>query len=207
VILAQRRRWMAAGSAALLATGLSGCGIQATGISVVGAAPSSAAPSAAAAPSVASSGQVYIYLLLEQDGTIQLVPVVRTIVGQRITDGAVAQLLVKGPTTEETKEGFSSDVPDSLVVAANALGFSDSYSLSTYLGSWAKTQFICTMQEYDQSQSVGYFYPGTAMTQATWLACKDTTSAYVKMPGFADSNMQAEKATPVPPSTLEPAGK
>lgn len=200
MIRAQRRLWVAAGSAAVLATGLSGCGIQPTGISVLGNAPTAAAPSAGSnAPSGPIDGQLLIYLLQVQDGKTVVVPVHRAAPAQ-VTDGAMAELLVKGPTPEELKEGFTSDVPQNLVVTPNALGFSDSYGLSTYLGSWAKTQFICTMQEFDQSQSVGYYYPGTGMTQAVWLACEDTTGVYVNMPGFADSRKSSGPLATISPS-------
>ena len=183
----RRRRWVAAGSAAVLATAVAGCGIQPTGISVVGSAPSASVPSAIASPTqqaIASSGQVYIYLLQYQGDNLLLVPVIRTISGQKINDNSVAQILIKGPTQEEIREGFTSNIPDDLVATSNAYGFSDAYILSTVLEPLAKAQFICTMQEYDQSQSIGYFYPNSQMTQLNWVACKDTTSQYILLPGF-----------------------
>ena len=208
MILAQRRRWTVAGSAVLMAIGLAGCGIQPTGISVVGAAPSALAPSTtASAESIGSSSQVYIYLLQDQDGTNEIVPVLRTIVGQ-IDDATVAQLLVKGPTDDEAKQGYTSEVPDSLVVAPNALGFGDAYTLSAYLDSWGRAQFICTMQEYDQSSSVGYYYPGTVMTAVNWVACKDTTSQpYIMLPGLTTTDGVTIGKSPQPLPTKGPLGK
>lgn len=209
MILAQRRHWVVAGSAALMATGLAGCGIQPTGISVVGAAPSALSPSATpSAQEIASSGQVYIYLLQDQDGTNEIVPVLRTIVGQKIDDATVAQLLVKGPTDDEAKQGYTSEVPDSLVVAPNALGFGDAYTLSTYLDSWGRAQFVCTMQEYDKSSSVGYYYPGTVMTAVNWVACKDTTSQpYIMLPGLITTDGVTLGKPTEPSPTNEPLGK
>ena len=181
------RAWLATGSAAVLATALTGCGIQPTGISVVGAPPSANVPSANSTTTpqaLAASGQVYIYLLQNQGGTDLLVPVIRTIVGQKINDDSVAQILIKGPTPMEQKEGFTSEIPSSLTATSNAYGYSDAYVLSDLLQPLAKAQFICTMQEYDQSVSIGYFYPDSQMTQLNWVACKDTTSQYIMLPGF-----------------------
>ena len=196
----RRRQWFAAGSATVLATALTGCGIQPTGISVVGAPPSANMASADASPSpqaLAASGQVYIYLLQNQDGTDLLVPVIRTIVGQKITDDSVAQVLIKGPTPLEQKEGFTSEIPSSLTATSNAYGYSDAYVLSNLLAPLAKAQFICTMQEYDQSVSIGYFYPDSQMTQLNWVACKDTTTQYIILPGFPG----APVGKPVGPAT------
>jgi hypothetical protein len=203
MIAGRRRQWLAASSATVLATALAGCGIQPTGISVVGAPPSANMASADASPSpqvLAASGQVYIYLLQSQGGTDLLVPVIRTIVGQKITDDSVAQMLIKGPTQLEVKEGFTSEIPSSLTATSNAYGYSDAYVLSDLLQPLAKAQFICTMQEYDQSVSIGYFYPDSQMTQLNWVACKDTTTQYIILPGFpgAPSAKSLGQATAAP---------
>ncbi|HEV2634307.1 MAG TPA: hypothetical protein VGX23_04110 [Actinocrinis sp.] len=209
MILAQRRSWAVAGATVLLTAGLAGCGIQPTVVYVVGPPPSAINPSASAsAQTITSSGQIYIYLLEGQGDTNLLTPVIRTITDQRIDEASVAEMLIKGPDPEEIKEGYSTEVPSDLQVSPNAGGFGDAYTLSTPLGSWAKAQFICTMQEYDQSLSVGYFYPKTEMSQVNWVACKDTTSQYIMLPGLsADDQPFSRVVTPLPTKNPVVVGK
>lgn len=179
----RRRLTAAAALIAALAVTLAGCGIQSTGISIVGAAPTGLIASAnplATPQADAQDGQISILLL--QSGTNQLVWVPRTIDGA-VNEASVAAALIKGPTETELKLGYYTDIPPELVVTPDALGQRAAYTLSPYV-EWsplARAQFICTMQEYDQSDSVGY----TWSNSLAWVACKDTTQQPIYLPGIS----------------------
>jgi hypothetical protein len=54
-------------------------------------------------------------------------------------------------------------------------------AVSQALSTKAKAQFLCTMQYWDQSVSVGIQVKGAE--KPTWNACGDTVDYYVPMPG------------------------
>jgi hypothetical protein len=87
------------------------------------------------------------------------------------------------------------------VATPRAGGFADAYLVSVPLTTKAKAQFLCTMQYWDQSVSVGIQVKGAE--KPTWNACGDTVDYYVPMPGdgstsgfAAPTDQQSRQAWP-----------
>jgi hypothetical protein len=166
-----------AASAGLLLPAAAACGIQPTGITALGPAP--AAAGASPIGSVNSSGASTRYLLyFYQDD--QLSAVYRP-AGGTVTEGTVLDALLQGPTATEMKQGYSSMLPLKLTATVRANGLLYAYALNLPLGERAKAQFICTMQYYDQTISIGIAVGDSATVN--WNACSDTTNEYVPMQG------------------------
>jgi len=178
----QGRRWVAvAVSAAALAATLAGCGVQQTGISIVGSAPSAVtAPSALPTQDGVGESQVTVYFLSSPSGT--LVPSIRTIDGP-LNENAVINQLLAGPNATERDEDYYSNLPLGLTVTPNAEQLSFAYQLSEQIDQLARAQFICTMQANEQTNSIGYIYPG--MKELEWVSCDNTTTQFVLLPGQA----------------------
>jgi len=182
--LAKRgRHWtaMATSSAVLtaLTAALAGCGVQQTGIAIVGSAPSVvSAPSTPVTEDGIGQSQVTVYFLTGPTGT--LVPIVRTISGSLDENAVIAQLLA-GPTKTEQSDGVYSNLPEGLTATPNAQQLSYAYQLSEQLDPLARSQFICTMQANEQTNSIGYIYP--PMKELVWVSCDNTTTQPLLLPG------------------------
>lgn len=162
--------------AALMLPAAAACGIQPTGITDLGPAP--AATGAAAQRAIAQAGSSQYVLFFYQDG--------RLTATYRNGDGTTSEetilaAMVQGPTKDEAAQGLSSALPAGLVAKTRAGGFADAYAVSAPLTTKAKAQFVCTMQYWDQTVSVGVQADGA--DKPTWLACSDTVNYYVPMPG------------------------
>lgn len=171
-----RTRWYAAAFAAMVLPTAAACGIQGSGITALGAAP--AALGASAGQSLDTSPGTTQYLVYFYQGD-RLTPAYRPIKGE-VTETTVYTALVDGPNAAEQAAGFSSAVPAGLVVKARADDEAGAYNLSEPLGQRAKAQFICTMQYYDQLDSIGI---QLGDTRPIWNACQDTTSQFIPMRG------------------------
>jgi hypothetical protein len=173
-----RRRALKTGAAlaALVLPVASACGIQPTGIVNLGPAP--AASGAAAQQSLAQTGSSQYSLFFYQDGRIT--QVVRTGTDMPSEESILAAM-IKGPTTKEAALGYTSALPSDLVVKTRAAGFADAYLVTAALNTKAKAQFVCTMQYWDQTISVGLQTVGA--DKPTWLACSNTVNYYIPMPG------------------------
>ena len=166
--------------AALLLPTAAACGIQSSGITKVGEAP--AALGVSAAPSLdASLGSTQFLLYFYQNG--RLTPAYRPGKGE-VNEAMVYTALVQGPNATEAAAGFSSTIPTDLVVKARAADEAGAYNLSEPLGPQAKAQFICTMQYYDQIDSIGI---QLGNSRPIWNACSDTTSQFIPMRGNGSS--------------------
>lgn len=168
------RRAALAGLGAALLPAVAACGIQASGITSLGPVPTVPAGAAQATPT-SSDSSVYV-LYFEQNGQWAAV--------HRQSDGAptesdILQALVQGPTATEQKEGYVSALPAGLVIRPQALGEAAAYGVSESIGAAGRTELICTMQNFDGTDSIGIVAPGAA--EPTWLACSDTTTQYIPM--------------------------
>lgn len=161
--------------AVLVVPAAAACGIQPTGITDLGPAP---AASAGAQPAVAQAGSSQYVLFFYQNG--RLIPTYRNGSGA-IDEGTVLNAMIEGPTRQEAADGLSSALPPALVVKPRAGGFAAAYFLSQPLNTRAKAQFVCTMQYWDQTVSIGILVDGAE--KPTWDACSDTVDYYVPMPG------------------------
>jgi hypothetical protein len=166
--------------AALLAASapvLAACAIQPTAVSALGPAPS--VPTAAnQSPAPTGSGDTQYLLLFYRDST--LTPVYRAATAGTPTEEAVLKALIAGPTRAEQNEGFVSALPADLAASPRADGLFGAYTLDEVLSQRAKAQFICTMQYYDKTISVGI---EALNSNVNWNACSDTTAQYIPMPG------------------------
>lgn len=161
--------------AALVLPTAAACGIQPTGITDLGPAP---AASGAAVQAIAQGGSTQYSLFFYQDG--RLTQVVRT--GASVpSEESVLAAMIQGPTKQEAANGFTSALPGNLNAKPRAAGFADAYLVTAALNTKAKAQFVCTMQYWDQTVSVGLQVIGT--DKPAWLACSDTVNYYVPMPG------------------------
>lgn len=170
------RLLLAAGCAAALPA-LAGCGIQATGITPLGAAPAAAQGSAPAGGGVISAGENQYLLFFYQNN--RLVPVYRPANGPAGEKLVLAQLLL-GPNAQEKAAGYTSALPAKLVATPNAEQERYAFALSAPLGSRGRTEFICTMQYVDGTDSIGVEIAGLPQTMI-WTGCADTTNQYVPM--------------------------
>jgi hypothetical protein len=156
------------------------CGIQPSGIVALGPAPAATSGGVAAAGSLnTSSGATQFQLFFYQDG--QLSPVYRPAAKGEVTETVVLDALRAGPTQAELVKGYSTQLSPKLTASIRANGLLSAYTLNMPLGLRAKAQFICTMQYYDQSVSVGIQLQGS--TTVNWNACSDTTDSYIPMQG------------------------
>jgi hypothetical protein len=156
------------------------CGIQPSGIVALGPAPAATGGGVSAAGTLStSSGATQFQLFFYQDG--QLSPVYRPAVKGEVTETVVLDALRAGPTPAELAKGYSTLLSPKLTASVRANGLLAAYTLDMPLGQRAKAQFICTMQFYDQSVSVGIQVAGSAIVN--WNACSDTTDSYVPMQG------------------------
>ena len=176
---AVRRRALKLGGllAALVLPAASGCGIQPTGITSLGPAPavSGGAAQRALAQQVGSSQYV---LFFYQDG--RLTPTYRNS-DSTTNEETVLGAMLQGPTKEEAAQGMSTALPTGLIAVPRASGQADAYMVTQPLTTKAKAQFLCTMQYWDQSISVGIQIKGAE--KPTWNACADMVDYYVPMPG------------------------
>ena len=176
---AVRRRALKLGGllAALVLPAASGCGIQPTGITSLGPAPavSGGAAQRALAQQVGSSQYV---LFFYQDG--RLTPTYRNS-DSTTNEETVLGAMLQGPTKEEAAQGMSTALPTGLIAVPRASGQADAYMVTEPLTTKAKAQFLCTMQYWDQSISVGIQIKGAE--KPTWNACADMVDYYVPMPG------------------------
>jgi hypothetical protein len=161
---------------AALLPAVAACGIQPSGITSLGPVPTVPAGAAQASPTTGDSTTFVLYF--QQDG--QWAAVRRATDGQP-TESDVLQALVQGPTATEQKEGYVSALPTGLVIRPQALSEAAAYGVSEAIGAAGRTELICTMQNFDGTDSIGIVAPGAA--EPTWLACSDTTTQYIPMLG------------------------
>jgi hypothetical protein len=166
----------AAISAALLLPTAAACGIQPTGITKIGVAPAAAGATQAQSPDTSPGSTQYLVYFYQSS---RLTPAYRSAKGD-VTETTVYNALVNGPNAQEQAAGYSSAVPPDLIVKARAADELGAYNLSEPLGQRAKAQFICTMQYYDQLDSIGI---QIGNTRPIWNACQDTTSQFIPMRG------------------------
>ena len=153
------------------------CGIQPSGIVALGPAPAAAVATPVGSLDTAAGSTQYL-LFFYLDG--QLSPVYRPAKAP-VTESVVLQALLQGPNAAEQAKGYSTLLPVKLSATTRASGLLDAYSLSQPLAQHAKAQFICTMQYYDQTISVGIQILGS--NTVNWNACSDTTTEYIPMQG------------------------
>ena len=152
------------------------CGIQPSGITALGPAPG--ALSATPAPTLAAvSDGTQIVLFFYQNE--RLTPVYRP-AANGPDETSVLSALIAGPSKQELAEGFTTAVPAQLSAKIGANGMRAAYSLNLPLGQHAKSQFICTMQYYDVTKSIGIQVLDGSVN---WNSCSETTNQYVPMPG------------------------
>jgi hypothetical protein len=166
-------------AALLLPTGAA-CGIQPTGITALGPAPAAQVASPAG-PFDTSPGSAQYVVFFYQNN--RLAPAYRFTKGG-VTERIVLESLIGGPTQTEQSAGYSSAVPSGLAAKPRANGLLGAYNLSQPLGQRAKAQFICTMQYYDQIDSIGIQVQDS---NVIWNACSDTTNQYIPMRGEASA--------------------
>lgn len=162
--------------AALVLPVTTACGIQPTGITSLGPAPDVSGVAAQRAQAQAGSSQFGLFFY--EDGRLTLT---YRNAGTAPNEEMVLSAMVEGPTKAEAAQGMSSALPANLVATPRAGGFADAYLVSQPLTTKAKAQFLCTMQFWDQSVSVGIQVKGAE--KPTWNACGDTVDYYVPMPG------------------------
>jgi len=169
------RLLLVAGCAALLPT-LAACGIQASGITSLGAAPAAgqASPPAGSAISVGPNQYLLFFYMNNR-----LTPVYRP-TDKPLTESMVLEEMLLGPTAQERAAGFTSALPIKLVATPNAEQERYAFAVSSPLGSRGRTEFICTMQYFDGTDSIGVELAGEPSTMI-WTGCADTTSQYVPM--------------------------
>jgi hypothetical protein len=169
------RVWLAVGCAALLPA-LAACGIEPSGITSLGAAP-------AVAPATAPIGLPTIgsdqYVLFFYQGN-KLAPVYRPATGT-VNEAYVLRQLLNGPTASERSQGYTSALPPKLVAQPNAEQERYAFGLSSPLSTRGRSQFICTMQYIDGTNSIGIEQQDQPSTMI-WVGCSDTTVQYVPVP-------------------------
>lgn len=164
--------------AALVLPAAAACGIQPTGITNLGPAPEVSNGTAQRALTQQQAGSAQYVLFFYQDG--RLAPSYRS--GQSTpTEESVLAAMLQGPTKIEAGMGMSTALPAGLVAVPRASGQADAYMVSEPLNLRAKAQFLCTMQYWDQSISVGIQVKGAE--KPTWNGCGDIVDYYVPMPG------------------------
>ncbi len=158
------------------------CGIQPSGIVALGPAPAATGGGVSAAGTLnTSSGATQFQLFFYQDD--QLSAVYRPAARGEVTETMVLDALLAGPSADERAKGYTTQLSPKLTASVRANGLLAAYALNMQLPPHAKSQFICTMQFYDQTDSVGIQSAGSAVVN--WNACSDTTDSYVPMQGDA----------------------
>jgi hypothetical protein len=186
------RRTALAGVCAAVLPAAAACGIQPSGITALGPEPTVPAAAAQATPSVAGADSSEYVLFFEVDGN--WTPVQRSSDGT-VTESVVLQALVQGPTATEQKQGYVSALPPGLTIKPQALGEAADYGVSEAIGAAGRTELICTMQYFENTDSIGILAPGAS--EPTWLACSDTTTQYIAMPGvntYSQSLLRSQEA-------------
>lgn len=171
-----RRLRRAALLAGLLLPTAAACGIQPTGIVSLGPAPAAQLASPAGPFDTSPGSTQYVVFFYQND---RLAPAYRFTKGG-VTERVVLESLISGPTQAEQSAGYTSAVPSGLAAKPRANGLLGAYNLSQSLGQRAKAQFICTMQYYDQIDSIGIQIQDS---NVIWNACSDTTNQYIPMRG------------------------
>ena len=176
---AVRRRVLKLGAllAALVLPAASACGIQPTGITNLGPAPAVSGAAAQRALQQQAGASQYV-LFFYEDG--RLTPAYRN-ADSATNEETVLGAMLQGPTKEEAAQGMSTALPTGLIAVPRASGQADAYMVTMPLTTKAKAQFLCTMQYWDQSISVGIQIKGAE--KPTWNACGDMVDYYVPMPG------------------------
>lgn len=167
--------------AALLLPTAAACGIQPTGITELGPAPAAAAVSPLQTLDTSPGSTQYLVFFYNQND--QLAPAYRSAKGE-VTEQTVLQTLIGGPSQQEQAAGVTSAVPTGLIARPKADNELGNYNLSAPLGLRAKAQFICTMQYFDQLDSIGI---QVVDAKPIWNSCSDTTSQYIPMRGDQSS--------------------
>lgn len=170
----------AAALAALLLPTAAACGIQPTGITRIGAAPAALGASPGQSLDTSPGSTQYLVYFYQGD---RLTAAYRPAKGE-VTETTVYDALVSGPDAAEQAAGLTSEVPSDLVVKARAADELGAYNLSEPLTQRAKAQFICTMQYYDQLDSIGI---QLGDSRPIWNACQDTTNQFIPMRGDGSS--------------------
>jgi hypothetical protein len=184
----KRLRYAALLGSVLLPTAAA-CGIQPTGITALGPAPAAVGASLAQS-SDTSPGETQFQVLFYQ-GT-RLTPAYRSVKGE-VSESAVLAALIAGPSQSDQAAGLTSSIPADLIAKPRANDELGAYYLSEALGQRAKAQFICTMQYYDQIDSIGIQLTGQA--RPIWNQCSDTTSQYVPMRSDGSSSIPIPSAS------------
>ena len=152
------------------------CGIQPSGITALGPAPAAAEGSPVTAlDTSAGATQYQLFYYLDN----QLSPVYRPAAKGEVTEGMVLSALLAGPSAAEQAKGYTTQLSPKLTATTRANGLLSAYTVNMPLGERAKAQFICTMQYYDQSVSIGIQL--LASNTMNWNACTDTTDVYIPM--------------------------
>lgn len=162
--------------AALLLPTAASCGIGPTGVITLGPAPAALQASPARSFDASPGTTQYLVYFYQND---RLTPAYRFAKGG-VTERLVLEALLSGPTPTERSAGYYSAVPSGLVAKARADGKAGEYNLSAPLGQRAKAQFVCTMQYYDEIDSIGIQVNDS---NVIWNACSDTTNQYIPMHG------------------------
>lgn len=172
----RRRRLLLVAGCAALVPALAACGIQASSITSLGPAPAADQQSAPAGTSISVGPNQYLLFFYLND---RLTPVYRP-TETSLTEAMVLDELLRGPTAQEKAAGFSSALPIKLIATPNAEQERYAFAVSSPLGSRGRTEFICTLQYYDGTDSIGVELEGEPSTMI-WTGCADTTSQYVPM--------------------------
>ena len=163
----------AAVAGVLGAMGVAGCGIQPSGMKVVGAAPTLQAANDVTGAGNGSGNQYALYFF--RDG--KLTPVMRYS-DDAVTEELVLQALIKGPSSSENADGFTSAIPGSLsVVSYTAADQQWNYQYSQPISMVEKAEIVCTVQADLNAPSVGTFTPQDEQNQL-WNDCIDFSEDY-----------------------------
>lgn len=187
--LRSKRLRYAALLAAVLLPMAAACGIQPTGITALGPAPAAVGASAAQSPNT-SPGETQFQVFFYSGN--RLATGYRSVKGE-VSESAVLAALISGPDTNEQAAGFTSAIPTDLIAKPRANNELGAYYLSEALSQRAKAQFICTMQYYDQIDSIGIQLTG--QSRPFWNQCSDTTSQYVPMRSDGSSSIPSPSAS------------
>jgi hypothetical protein len=176
-VIGHRGVLMAAAAAAPLLL-LAGCGIQPSGITVLGAAPQEPSAVAATIPTTVA-GETTFALLFYQDGELE--PVYRTVPTSTLNDMLVITQLRAGPTRTELAAGYSSAMPDGLVVTPKTDDQAWAYGFSETVNQAALAQFVCTVQIYSQKQVGWKDLTKNGYNPLSWLTCSDITRQFIPL--------------------------
>jgi hypothetical protein len=164
------------GCAALLPA-LAACGIQPSGITTLGAAPAAAPATAPNGLSPAIGSDQYVLFFYQGN---KLVPIYRPATST-VNEAYVLKQLLNGPNATEKAQGYTSALPAKLTAQPNAQQERYAFGLSAPLTSRARSEFICTMQYIDGTDSIGIEQLDQPSSMI-WVGCSDTTIQYVPVP-------------------------